>query len=91
MSHIETVIISNTINFGTGDDLRVAFTKINNSIVNVNDYVSSLNFVNLPNSPTAIVYDTSNVALTLADSICTFGGNLQVNGYLSAIADGGTY
>lgn len=91
MAYIETILISNTINTGTGDTLRVAFTKFNNSITNVNNYASSLNFSNLPNSPTAIVYDTSNVVLTLADTICTFGGNLQVNGYLSAIADGGTY
>lgn len=58
------VVISNTINSGTGDTLRVAFGKINTTLQSLGDYIN----LNIMVLPTAIAYLTANTVLTVGDA-----------------------
>jgi hypothetical protein len=88
MSNNEQINITSADNSGKGDDLRIAFTKINNNFQEVFSVID---------------YDTDNTVLTLADNTSSFQTSLTVSGGLtvdqdvvllaniSAIADGGTF
>ncbi len=89
----QIINISNSVSTGTGDELRVAFSKSNDNFTELYSHVP----------PDAISYQTNNVVLALGNSTSTFENNLEITqnlmvdedliviGSISAIADGGTY
>lgn len=64
------VVLSNTVNGGSGDSLRGAFGKLNTSIQLLGDYVYTIA------TPTAILYTTVNTVMTVGDGTSTITGNL---------------
>jgi hypothetical protein len=77
----DAVVISNAINSGTGDSLRIAFGKINTAITSLGTYINA----NVPTVlPSAIAYLTANTVLTLGDSQTTLVGDLLPAGNLTA-------
>jgi hypothetical protein len=72
------VAISNTINSGTGDTLRVAFGKINIAIQSLGDYI------NLHTMPTAIAYLSTNTVPSVGDQATTLTGDFVPSSNLTA-------
>jgi len=84
----EIINISNAVNAGTGDTLKVAFTKVNSNFDELFEVIE---------------YETSNTVLTLTDAQSTFENSVLIEGQLvvdqdvtllanvSALVDGGSF
>jgi hypothetical protein len=83
----QVINISNSINTGTGDDIRTAFGKVNTNFTTI---FSEIN-------PTAIVYNTTTTALVITNTVSTFESNVVVTGNttfignITGVCDGGTF
>ena len=82
MSSQEFINLTTAVNSGSGDDIRHAFSKVND---NFNEVFA------------AIDYETNTTALVLGSSTSTFETNLVVSqdltflSNISGIADGGSF